>query len=138
MAITPKWRSQMFITPVTSFKSYVRGNIIIQHLRVPSSHVRNETENVGRTLWECPKVTVPSNPVEFSLSWRGRNSFDECSSAFEVPPATFNNLQGPGLTDRVGTQDTHKRTHTRAHKLQNAAKNPKVVFATQTSRWYNV
>ena len=83
-----------------------------------------------RTLGECLTVTVPSNLVEFSLSWRGRNSFDECSSAFEVPPATYNNLQGPGSTDRAGTQDTHKRTHTRTHKLQSAAKNPKVVFTT--------
>ena len=41
----PLWRSQMFITPVTSFQVNVRGNINVQHLRVPSSHVRSEAEN---------------------------------------------------------------------------------------------
>ena len=45
MAIAPIWRSQMFITSVTSVRSNVRGNNVIQQLRVPSSHSRSEAEN---------------------------------------------------------------------------------------------
>ena len=38
-------------------------------------------------------------------------------------------------TGRKETQDTNTE-HTSAHKLQDAAKIPQVVFSTQTSRWY--
>ena len=45
MAIAPKWRSQMFITSVTSSQVKCTTIISIQHLRVPSSQCRSEAEN---------------------------------------------------------------------------------------------
>ena len=82
-----------------------------------------------RTLGECLAVTVHSKsrrPV--ALSWRRCNSCDDSASAYELPPATYNNLQVSESTDRAGTQNTRKGTPSHAHTLQGAAKVPKVVF----------
>ena len=67
-----------------------------------------EHPTVERTLSERLEVTVHSNPVVLSLFWRHSNSFDDFTSAFEVPPATYNNLQGSGSTNRAGTQNTRQ------------------------------
>ena len=69
------------------------------------------------TLGECLAVTVHSKSRRsVALSWRRCNSCDDSASAYELPPATYNNLQVSGSTDRAGTQNTRQRnTLTRTH-----------------------
>ena len=70
---------------------------------------------------ECLEVTVPSKSVGLSLSlWATWYSYDDSASVFEVPPVTYDNLQGPGFTDRAGMQDTRQENTQNARSVLKA------------------
>ena len=114
----------------TFFVRVFQGTFQFCHI---SSLVDIIYSNCRAHSWGVPRCHCPLEPRRpVAHSRRQCNSCDDSASAFELPPATYNNLQVSGSTNRAGTQDTRQRnTHTRSHAARRSQVS-QVVFKDYT------